>query len=74
MPEPLHFEPVRPRSLRPPPRVALLLRARNALLPARSRLDVDTLITLGLFSGVGLLASLLLLLLDYQLNGQLPSL
>jgi hypothetical protein len=50
------------------------LRARNALLPARSRLDVDTLITLGLFSGVGLLASLLLLLLDYQLNGQLPSL
>lgn len=36
--------------------------------------DVDLLVTLGIFSGVGLLASLILLILDHQLNGQLPTL
>jgi hypothetical protein len=34
----------------------------------------DLLVTLAIFSGVGLLASLLLLILDHQLNGQLPNL
>lgn len=42
--------------------------------PRLARADVDLLVTLAIFAGVGLLASLLLLILDHQLNGQLPNL
>ena len=39
-----------------------------------ARTNVDLVVTLAIFSGVGLVASLILLLLDHQLNGQLPTL
>ncbi len=42
--------------------------------PRISRADIDLLVTLMIFSGVGLVASLALLILDHQLNGQLPNL
>ena len=42
--------------------------------PRLARANVDLLVTLAIFAGVGLLASLLLLILDHQLNGQLPNL
>jgi len=42
--------------------------------PHLARADIDLLVTLAIFSGVGLVASLLLLILDHQLNGQLPNL
>jgi hypothetical protein len=74
VPESLHVQPNRSRSSSPLPSIALLSRALNFLSRIRSGVDVDTLVTLGLFSGIGLLASLVLLLLDHQLNGQLPSL
>jgi hypothetical protein len=48
--------------------------AVSRLYPQLARADVDLLVTLGIFSGVGLLSSLLLLILDHQLNGQLPTL
>jgi len=44
------------------------------LVPRLAQTDVDLVVTLAIFSGVGLLASLILLLLDHQLNGQLPNL
>jgi hypothetical protein len=42
--------------------------------PRLARAEVDLLVTLAIFSGVGLLSSLVLLILDRQLNGQLPTL
>ena len=42
--------------------------------PRLARAEIDLLVTLGIFSGVGVLSSLLLLILDHQLNGQLPTL
>jgi hypothetical protein len=42
--------------------------------PRIARADIDLLVTLMIFSGVGLVASLVLLILDHQLNGQLPNL
>ena len=48
--------------------------AASRLIPHMARADVDLVVTLAIFSGVGLLASLILLLLDHQLNGQLPNL
>jgi hypothetical protein len=74
VPESLHVRPNRSRGSSPLPPNALLSRTLSFLSRIRSGVDVDTLVTLGLFSGIGLLASLVLLLLDHQLNGQLPSL
>jgi hypothetical protein len=42
--------------------------------PRLARAEVDLLVTLAIFSGVGLLSSLLLLILDHQFNGQLTTL
>lgn len=42
--------------------------------PRLARVNVDLLVTLAIFSGVGVLASLLLLILDHQFNGRLPNL
>ena len=42
--------------------------------PQLAGAEIDLLVTLAIFSGVGLLSSLLLLILDHQLNGQLPTL
>ena len=47
--------------------------AVRRIYPRIVRADLGILITLMVFSGVGLLASLALLILDHQLNGQLPS-
>lgn len=49
-----------------------LRRLWRIALPRIAPADRDVLITLALFSGVGLLASLVLLLLNYQI-GQLPN-
>ncbi len=60
-----------------PPRQLLSKRAFAALsrfYPRIGDADIDLLVTLMVFSGVGLVASLVLLILDHQLNGQLPSL
>jgi hypothetical protein len=48
--------------------------ALSRFYPPIARADIDLLVTLAIFSGVGLVASLLLLILDHQLNGQLPNL
>ena len=53
---------------------ARTMAALSRFSPRLARADVDLLVTLAIFAGVGLLASLLLLILDHQLNGQLPSL
>ena len=50
------------------------LAALSRLHPHLARGEVDLLVTLAIFSGVGLLSSLLLLILDHQLNGQLTTL
>jgi hypothetical protein len=42
--------------------------------PRITHADIDLLVTLMIFSGVGLVASLVLLILDHQLNGRLPNL
>jgi hypothetical protein len=46
----------------------------SRVYPRLARVEIDLLVTLGIFSGVGLLSSLLLLIHDRQLNGQLPTL
>jgi hypothetical protein len=51
-----------------------LAAALSRFSPRLACADLDLLVTLAIFSGVGLLASLLLLILDHQLNGQLPNL
>jgi hypothetical protein len=48
--------------------------AASRFHPRLARAEIDLLVTLAIFSGVGLLSSLLLLLLDHQLNGQLTTL
>ena len=48
--------------------------ALSRFCPRIAHADIDLLVTLAIFSGVGLLASLVLLILDHQLNGQLPNL
>ncbi len=48
--------------------------ALSRFYPRIAHADIDLLVTLAIFSGVGLVASLLLLILDHQLNGQLPNL
>jgi hypothetical protein len=48
--------------------------ALSRFCPRIARADIDLLVTLMIFSGVGLVASLVLLILDHQLNGQLPNL
>jgi hypothetical protein len=48
--------------------------AVSRFYPRIAQADIDLLVTLMVFSGVGLLASLVLLILDHQLNGQLPNL
>ena len=48
--------------------------AVSRFYPRIARADIDLLVTLMIFSGVGLVASLVLLILDHQLNGQLPTL
>lgn len=59
---------------RPQPWSERALAAVSRLHPRLARAEVDLLVTLALFSGVGLLSSLLLLILDHQLNGQSPTL
>ncbi len=48
--------------------------AVSRVCPRIAGTDIDLLVTLMIFSGVGLVASLVLLILDHQLNGQLPNL
>jgi hypothetical protein len=48
--------------------------ALSRFYPRLARADIDLLVTLMIFSGVGLVASLVLLILDHQLNSQLPNL
>ena len=66
-----------PISATPRPQQLWSERANAALCrfyPPIAHADIDLLVTLAIFSGVGLLASLVLLILDHQLNGQLPNL
>jgi hypothetical protein len=63
-------ETQRPQPLRSERAWAALCR----FYPRIARADIDLLVTLMIFSGVGLVASLVLLILDHQLNGQLPNL
>jgi hypothetical protein len=48
--------------------------AASRFHPRLARAEIDLLVTLAIFSGVGLLSSLLLLILDHQFNGQLTTL
>ena len=48
--------------------------ALSRFYPSIAHTDIDLIVTLAIFSGVGTLASLVLLILDHQLNGQLPNL
>ncbi len=69
--QPLPISATRPpRPLRSERAIAVLSR----FYPQMARADIDLLVTLMIFSGIGLLASLVLLILDHQLNGQLPNL
>ena len=60
--------PISRRTARPLRKLRILWRIA---LPRIAPADRDVLVTLALFSGVGLLASLVLLILNYQI-GQLP--
>ena len=65
-----------PVSATQPPQPLWSERAIAALsryYPRLARADIDLLVTLMIFSGVGIVASLVLLILDHQLNGQLPN-
>jgi hypothetical protein len=52
---------------------ARAIAALSRFYPRLAHADIDLLVTLMIFSGVGLVASLVLLILDHQLNGQLPN-
>jgi hypothetical protein len=66
--------PIAAAKPRQQPWSARMMAALSRFSPRLAHADVDLLVTLAIFSGVGLLASLLLLILDHQLNGQLPNL
>ena len=69
-----HRSPVSEKQRTQPLRSERALAALSRFYPLIAHAEIDLLITLMIFSGVGLVASLVLLILDHQLNGQLPNL